>query len=78
MKTRRTQEHARFFGLMEESTHRPIAKPKGIKDMGFVNGCWQAIAVNQQKDTVMVGSPRHTFGVSVAVALANASMEVLP
>jgi len=44
--------------------------------MGFVNGCWQAIAVNHQKDTVMVSTPRHTFGVSVADAFAN--MEVQP
>jgi hypothetical protein len=79
MKTRRTQEHAQFFALMEKP--KPIAKskPKGIKDMGWVNGCWQAIAVNHQKDTVAVSTPRHTtFGVSVADAIANANMEVLP
>ena len=73
---RRTELHAQFFGLMEKSTHRPITTPKGIKDMGFVNGCWQAIAVNHQKDTSMVSTPRHTFGVSVADAFAN--MEVQP
>ena len=77
MKTnRRTEEHARFFGLMEKSTHRPIAKPKGIKDMGWINGCWQAIAVSQQKDTVMVSTTCQPFGVSVANAFAN--MEVQP
>ena len=75
---RRTELHAQFFGLMEKSTRRPITKPKGIKDMGFVNGCWQAIAVNHQKDTSMVSTPRHTFGVSVADAFANANMEVQP
>ena len=47
-------------------------------DIGWVNGCWQVIAVNHQKDTVMVSTPRRTFGVSVADAFANASMEVLP
>jgi len=47
--------------------------------MGWVNGCWQAIAVNHQKDTVAVSTPRHTtFGVSVADAIAIANMEVLP
>lgn len=46
--------------------------------MGFINGCWQAIAVNHQKDTVMVSTTRQPFGVSLADALANASMEVQP
>jgi hypothetical protein len=78
MKTkRRTEEHAQFFGLMEKpKTTKP--KPKGLKDMGWVNGCWQAIAVNHQKDTTMVSTPHHTFGVSLAEAFANVSMEVLP
>ena len=74
---RRTQEHSAFFALMEKkpaTVAKP--KPKGIVDMGYVNGCWQAIAVNHQKDTVVVSTPRHTFGVSVADAFAN--MEVQP
>jgi hypothetical protein len=76
---RRTEEHAQFFGLMEKPKPTAKPKPKGIKDMGWVNGCWQAIAVNHQKDTVTVMStPRHTFGVSLADAFANANMEVLP
>ena len=77
MKTnRRTQDHAQFFALIEKPAPIAKPKPKGMKDMGFVNGCWQAIAVNHQKDTVMVSPPRHTFGVSLADAFAN--MEVLP
>lgn len=46
--------------------------------MGFVNGCWQAIAVNQQKDTIVVSATRQPFGVSLADALANANVEVKP
>ena len=61
---------------MEKSNPIAKPKPKGIKDMGWINGCWQAIAVSQQKDTVVVSTPRHTFGVSVANAFAN--MEVQP
>jgi hypothetical protein len=76
MKTRRTEQHSAFFALIEKSNPIAKPKPKGVKDMGFVNGCWQAIAVNHQKDTVMVSTPRHTFGVSVADAFAN--MEVQP
>jgi hypothetical protein len=77
MKTRRTEQHSAFFALIEKSNPTK-PKPKGIKDMGWINGCWQAIAVNHQKDTVMVSTPRHTFGVSLADAFANANMEVQP
>jgi hypothetical protein len=76
MKTRRTEQHSAFFALIEKSNPIAKPKPKGVKDMGFINGCWQAIAVNHQKDTFVVSTPRHTFGVSVADAFAN--MEVQP
>lgn len=74
MKTRRTQEHAQFFALIESN----IVKPRVITDMGFLNGCWQEIAVTNRTPIVTSVTAHQAFGVSLADAFANANMEVLP
>jgi len=61
---RRTTEHAQFFALLEEN----IVKPKVIKDMGWINGCWQEIAVTRNTPVVTSVTARQPFGVSLAEA----------
>jgi hypothetical protein len=65
---RKTQEHARFFALIE----RNIVKPNVIKDMGWINGCWQEIASVKRTPIVTSVTARAPFGVSLENAFANA------
>lgn len=76
MKIKRTEQHAQFFALIEQN----IVKPRVITDMGFVNGCWQEIAITTKGTPVVsnVTARHQAFGVSVADAFANANVEVLP
>ena len=69
---RRTEEHSAFFALIESN----IVKPRVITDMGWINGCWQEIAITKQTPIVSSIATRQPFGVSVADAFAN--MEVQP
>jgi hypothetical protein len=61
---RRTTEHARFFALIEKN----ITKPQVIKDMGWLNGCWQEIAITKHTPVVSSVTTRQPFGVSLAEA----------
>jgi hypothetical protein len=61
---RRTEEHSAFFALIE----RNIVKPNVIKDMGFINGCWQEIASVKRTPIVTSVTARAPFGVSLAEA----------
>jgi hypothetical protein len=61
---RRTTEHARFFALIEKN----ITKPQVIKDMGWLNGCWQEIAITKHTPIVSSVTTRQPFGVSLAEA----------
>jgi hypothetical protein len=65
---RRTEQHAQFFALIE----RNIVKPNVIKDMGWLNGCWQEIASTKRTPIVTSVTARAPFGVSLADAFANA------
>ena len=65
---RKTKEHARFFALIESN----IIKPNVIKDMGWINGCWQEIASTKNTPIVTSVTARAPFGVSLADAFANA------
>lgn len=65
---KRTEEHARFFALIEQN----IAKPQVIKDMGWLNGCWQEIASTRRTPIVTSITAREPFGVSLEDAFANA------
>lgn len=69
---RRTQEHAQFFALIE----RNIVKPNVIKDMGWLNGCWQEIASTKSTPIVTSVTARTPFGVSIAEAFKQ--VEVKP
>ena len=61
---RRTEEHSAFFALIE----RNIVKPNVIKDMGFINGCWQEIASTRRTPIVTSVTTRAPFGVSMEEA----------
>jgi hypothetical protein len=61
---RRTIEHARFFALIESN----ISKPQVIKDMGWLNGCWQEIAITKHTPIVSSITTRQPLGVSLAEA----------
>ena len=75
MKIKRTEQHAQFFALIESNT----IKPRVITDMGWLNGCWQEIAITKGTPVVSNVTARHqAFGVSLADAFANANMEVRP
>ena len=65
---RNTKEHERFFALIE----RNITKPQVIKDMGWLNGCWQEIASTKRTPIVTSVTARAPFGVSLENAFANA------
>ena len=71
---RRTEEHSAFFALIESN----IVKPRVITDMGWINGCWQEIAITKQTPIVSSIATRQPFGVSVADAFAIANVEVQP
>jgi hypothetical protein len=74
MKIKRTEQHSAFFALM----NKKHVKPRVVTDMGFVNGCWQEIAITTKGTPVVsnVTARHQAFGVSLADAFAN--MEVLP
>jgi len=61
---RRTEEHSAFFALIESN----IVKPNVIKDMGFINGCWQEIASTKRTPIVTSVTARSPFGVSMEEA----------
>jgi hypothetical protein len=61
---RKTTEHARFFALLESN----ISKPQVIKDMGWLNGCWQEIASTKRTPIVSSVTARQPFGVSMEEA----------
>jgi hypothetical protein len=61
---RHTQKHSAFFALIETN----IVKPKVIKDMGWLNGCWQEIAVTRNTPVVTSVTARQPFGVSMEQA----------
>jgi hypothetical protein len=61
---RKTKEHARFFALIEKN----IVKPNVIKDMGWLNGCWQEIASTKRTPIVSSVTTRQPFGVSMEQA----------
>lgn len=65
---RKTEEHAPFFALIEQN----ITKPQVIKDMGWINGCWQEIASTKRTPIVTSITAREPFGVSVAEAFKQA------
>jgi hypothetical protein len=71
MKTRQTQKHAQFFALLESN----IAKPKVIKDFGWVKGCWQEIAVTRNAPIVTSITARQPFGVSLAEAFEKGGIK---
>jgi hypothetical protein len=68
---RRTTEHARFFALLESN----ISKPQVIKDMGWLNGCWQEIAITKHTPIVSSVTARQFFGVSLAEAFAKGGVK---
>jgi hypothetical protein len=68
---RRTTEHARFFALIEKN----ITKPQVIKDFGWINGCWQEIAVTRNTPVVTSVTARQPFGVSLAEAFAKGGVK---
>ena len=69
MKIKRTEQHAQFFALIESN----IVKPRVITDMGWINGCWQEIAITKNTPIVSNIATRQPFGVSLADAFANAN-----
>ncbi len=69
---RNTQKHSVFFALIE----RNIVKPHVIKDMGWINGCWQEIASVKRTPIVTSVTARAPFGVSMEEAFNQ--VEVKP
>ena len=72
MKIKRTEQHAQFFALIE----RNLTKPQVIKDMGWLNGCWQEIAITKNTPIVTSVTARAPFGVSMEEAFNQ--VEVKP